>query len=191
MTDERSLEPNHTEQDEQPTPEVAAQAEQDVMDQQPAPEAQEPGGIHETGAAPATDQALARSDTIDEDATSDDRLISLLNYVSQLFIPFILPVIILLSESNKKRPFQRYHAVQSLGWALAVTILAVGISIGTLIIQIIPLVGQLIGVAVLCLSPFAGLAVLGLTVYYGYQAYQGKYFRIPALTTFMEDQGWL
>jgi hypothetical protein len=28
-------------------------------------------------------------------------------------------------------------------------------------------------------------------VYYGYQAYQGKRFAIPGLTSFLRDQGWV
>src|SRR4051812_35943786 len=51
--------------------------------------------------------------TVDMEANQDDKLIALLSYVTQIIIPLIMPVIILLSESSKKRPFQRYHAVQS------------------------------------------------------------------------------
>jgi hypothetical protein len=55
---------------------------------------------------------------VDQLADSDDRLIALLSYVTQLLLPVIMPIIVLLSESSKKRPFQRYHAVQSLALTL-------------------------------------------------------------------------
>src|SRR3712207_5229728 len=68
--------------------------------------------------------------TVDTAATPDDRLIALLSYLTQVFIPLVMPVIVLLSESSKTRPFQRYHAVQSLGLALlfGAAILALSIS---------------------------------------------------------------
>lgn len=184
-TNERSPDTVHeeveTEQTEASMPSPAASDESTSTGGQDATATPEEGLVSER----------TRVVTRDADVTSDDRLIALLCYVSQLIVPFILPVIVLLSESNKKRPFQRYHAVQSLGLALALTFIAVALTLGTMVVQIVPLVGQLIGLGVLCLSPFAGLAVIGLAVYYGYQAYQGKYVKIPALTAFMQDQGWL
>src|SRR5512137_204458 len=50
---------------------------------------------------------LMQNTTVDVLADSDDRLIALLSYVTQILIPVIMPIIVLLSESSKKRPFQR------------------------------------------------------------------------------------
>jgi len=127
----------------------------------------------------------------DPAANADDRLIALLSYATQAFIPFIMPIIVLLSESSKKRPFQRYHAVQSL--ALSAIVIAVGVfmSISTAILQVIPVIGFIVGLILFCLTPIAYLMFLVAICYYGYQAYQGKRFAIPGLTTFLHDQGWL
>lgn len=128
---------------------------------------------------------------VDPMADRDDRLIAMLSYATQIVIPVIMPAIVLLSESSKNRPFQRYHAVQSL--ALAVVFMAAGaaVGLGTLVLQLIPLIGWVVGLLVLCLSPIAYLMAVVALLYYGYQAYQGKRFAIPGLTSFLRDQGWL
>ena len=129
--------------------------------------------------------------TVDPAADKDDRLIALLSYVTQIFIPLVMPVIVLLSESSKKRPFQRYHAVQSLALYLLFIALAGAVAIGTALLQVIPVVGFLVGFAVLCLSPIAFFMGVIALVYYGAQAYQGKRFSIPGLTSTLRDQGWI
>ncbi len=105
-----------------------------------------------------------------------------------------MPVIVLLSESSKRRSFQRYHAVQSL--ALSVVFMAFGAAVifGTAFLSIVPFVGwifSVVGVLLLCLSPLAVIMVWMALGFYGYQAYQGKRFAIPGLTSFLYDQGWL
>jgi uncharacterized membrane protein len=130
--------------------------------------------------------------SVDSTASNDDRLIALLCYVSQIIVPLILPILVLISESSKKRPFQRFHAVQSLALTSVFVIGALLVSVGLVIIQIIPLIGQLIGfLAIFCLAPIAGLMALIALVYYGVQAYQGKRFSVPGLTSFLQDQGWI
>lgn len=135
---------------------------------------------------------LTQNSQVDSLADSDDRLIAMLSYVTQLVLPVIMPIIVLLSESSKKRPFQRYHAVQSL--ALVVVFWGVFIlaSVGIGIIQIIPFLGWFIGIfAFFCISPLYFLGGIALMLYYGYQAYKGRRFAIPGLTSFLRDQGWL
>lgn len=128
---------------------------------------------------------------IDPEANSDDRLISLLTYASQIFIPLVMPIIILVSESSKKRPFQRYHAVQSLALSLLFMGLFVAGSIGAAIASMVPFVGWVVGLALVCLMPIGFMMALVSMIYYGYQAYQGKRFAIPGLTSFLKDQGWI
>lgn len=135
---------------------------------------------------------LLQQPEIDPLADSDDRLIALLSYVTQLLLPVIMPLIVLLSESSKKRPFQRYHAVQSLALVMVFWGIFLLASITVGIIQIIPVLGWLIGImAFLCLTPLYFLGGIGLLLYYGYQAYRGRRFAIPGLTSFLKDQGWL
>ena len=132
-----------------------------------------------------------RDAAVDPEADSDDRLIALLCYVTQMVIPLVMPVLVLLSESSKKRPFQRFHAVQSLALVSLFVLVSLLVTIGTAIISIIPVVGWLIGLTVLCLSPIAVLMGYFAVGYYGFQSYLGKRFGIPGLTSFLKDQGWL
>jgi uncharacterized membrane protein len=164
----------------------------------PAAESTAVERIVSTAASQASEAATAFSQgqltqqgQIDPLADSDDRLIGLLSYVTQLIIPVVMPLIVLLSESSKKRPFQRYHAVQSLAFTMVFwSVFLLGwIAVG--IIQIIPLIGVLIGFMAACLTPiywFGGALVM---LYYGYKAYKGYRFAIPGLTSFLVDQKWL
>jgi len=98
---------------------------------------------------------------------SNDKLWAALSYPIG-----IIAVVILLVESMKERPFQKYHAVQ----ALAVNVILVVLSIvlgWTVVLACVPLLLWLV------------------TLYWAYQAYQGEYFEIPGLTTFLKGQGWL
>jgi uncharacterized membrane protein len=128
---------------------------------------------------------------VDPEASSDDRLIALLSYGSQIFIPLIMPLIILISESSKKRPFQRYHAVQSLALSLAFMGVFAAAGMGAAIASFVPFIGWAVGFAAICLTPILYMMGVIAMIYYGYQAYQGKRFAIPGLTTFLKDQGWI
>lgn len=124
---------------------------------------------------------------VDTSADNDDRLVSLLCYV----VPVLLPVIVMFSESSQKRPFQRYHAVQSLGLSGFMVVLGIVLSIATAILQIIPVVGMIGGALMFCLSPILFLMAVVAAFYYGFQAYHGKRFAIPVVTNFLVNQGWL
>ena len=146
--------------------------------------------------AGAAAEALRRGEfmhgaAVDPDASSDDRLIALLAYISQAFVPIIMPIIVLLSESSKQHPFQRYHAVQALALTIAFMMVGVAAMVGIIIVQIVPFIGAMIGLAVLCMTPVAFVMYFIAMVYYGFQAYQGNRFAIPGLTPFLQDQGWL
>ena len=134
---------------------------------------------------------LLQNSEIDPLADNDDRLIALLSYATQIIIPVIMPAIVLLSESSKKRPFQRYHAVQSLAFAVVFWGLLVLAGIGTAVIQVVPLIGFLIGLMMACIVPLAWFAQAILLLYYGFQAYKGRRFAVPGLTSFLRDQNWL
>lgn len=128
----------------------------------------------------------------DETATSEDKLIALLCYWSQIVMPFVMPVIVLLSESGKRRAFQRHHAVQSLGLTGAVIGLFLLGSMGIIALNIIlPPIGFLVGILALCLSPIAYFMVLTAYLFYGWQSNKGKLFSIPVLSQFLRQNGWL
>ena len=109
-----------------------------------------------------TEQSLPQVDSTD--ITSDDKLWALLSY---LFTPLV-PLIVLLMEEKKNRPFLRYHAIQSLAFGVVMMITYV-IVIGC------------------CLSP---IYLVG-AIYYGIQAYNGEYATIPFLTDFCKQQKWM
>ena len=128
---------------------------------------------------------------VDPTADHDDRLIALLCYVTQVLIPLVMPVIVLLSASSKKRPFQRFHAIQSLALSLTFILFGLLMGIGSTIIALVPVIGWLVVSVVFCLSPLLALMGFLALAYYGYQAYQGKRFAIPGLTSFLQDQNWI
>lgn len=131
------------------------------------------------------------SATIDREADGDDRLIALLCYVTQVLIPLVMPILTLVSASGKKRPFQRFHAIQSLALSLAFILFGLLMGVGSAIMAFVPVIGWLITAVFVCLTPLLVLIAFLALVYYGYQAYQGKRYAIPGLTSFLQDQDWI
>ncbi|PKO23852.1 MAG: hypothetical protein CVU38_01910 [Chloroflexi bacterium HGW-Chloroflexi-1] len=103
--------------------------------------------------------------------TSDDKLWALLAYV---FSP-IIPIVVLLLEDKKGRPFIKAHNAQ----ALAAGVVAMAIVI---VVGVIPVVQ--------CVTPLLGLAAWVLLIYWGIQAYNGNYVTIPVITDFVKQRGW-
>jgi uncharacterized membrane protein len=130
---------------------------------------------------------FVRDAVVDPAADSDDRLVGLLNYV----VPVLLPAIVLISESSEKRPFQRFHAVQSLGLSAAMILVGIVVGLVSMILGVIPVINIIAAIALFCLTPILFLMAIVAAVYYGVQAYQGKRFTIPGVTNFLINQGWL
>jgi uncharacterized membrane protein len=101
------------------------------------------------------------------EATSDDKLWAALAYV---FTP-IVPIILLLMQEKKTRPYIRAHNAQALAWGIAFYIVVAITS------------AFLIG---LCIWPLG----LILQIYWAYRAYQGNMINIPVITNFVKKQGW-
>ncbi len=102
------------------------------------------------------------------DVTSDDKLWGLLEY---LLTP-IVPIIVLLMEDKKNRPFLRAHTAQALALGIVLWILN-GILIPVFFIG--------------CVTT---IITVGIVIYYGLKAYRGETFSIPVLTDFVKKQGW-
>ncbi len=100
--------------------------------------------------------------------TSDDKLWALLSYI----LTPLVPIIVLLLEEKKNRPFIKFHAMQAL--VLGIVLLVVNIILSFVIIG-------------LCTS----VLTLVLLIYYGIKAYQGEYIEIPVVTNFVKNQGWV
>ena len=104
---------------------------------------------------------------ITPEITSEDKLWAMLAYV---FSP-IVPIILMLIEDKKDRPYIKEHNVQALVVGVLNAILAIPLS-ATIILACIPMLIWLV------------------MLYWGYQAYQGNSIEIPLITKFVKDQGW-
>ena len=91
--------------------------------------------------------------------TSDDKLWALLAYV---FSP-IIPIVLMLMEDKKNRPFIKAHNAQAL----------------------------ILGIITVVTSGFCvGILVWFYQIYLGFKAYQGEYVEVPVITNFVKGQGW-
>lgn len=99
--------------------------------------------------------------------TSDDKLWAALAYI---FSPLV-PIIIILMEDKKDRPFIKAHNAQALVVGLLNLVLGTVLSF-TIILACVPLL------------------VWFALLYWGYKAYQGEYLEIPVVTNFVKNQGW-
>lgn len=134
----------------------------------------------------STDEGMAASPQAPAPGvTESDRLMAAVAYASQVFLPVIVPAIMLLAEENKKRDFQRYHAIQSLGFLVAATIYEVLASI------VFCGLSTITGGCLACITWVLFLVPVIPAFYYAYMAYQGLYFDIPILTDFLVQNRWL
>ena len=112
--------------------------------------------------------------------SENDKLMALLAYV---FSPLTAGIFLLL-DSTKQSPFLMFHSKQALGIGAANIIISILITIvGTVLATVTCGLG--------CLLNLIPLAIWVMQIYYGIQAYNGKYFDIPYLSQFMRQQGWL
>jgi len=103
------------------------------------------------------------------EVTSDDKLWALLAYV----LTPLVPIIILLMEDKKNRPFIRAHNAQALAWGL------VNVVGGTILSSVL----------FFCFG-LPSILIWAVGVYWGIQAYNGKVVEIPLITNFVKNQGW-
>ena len=108
------------------------------------------------------EEEMVGAPVVGEEITTDDKLWALLSW---LLWP--IAIIVLLLEDKKERPFIKYHAVNSLAYAVVWAI------VGTLTVGCV--------------------GVLGLiyVIYLAIQAYQGQWVEVPFITNFCKNQGWV
>ena len=114
---------------------------------------------------PITEEPMSSMEGI----TDDDKLWAFLAYV---FTP-IVPIILMLMEDKKNRPFIKAHNAQALAWGV---INVVG---GTILSSVL----------FFCLGA-PSIIIWAVGVYWGWQAYQGQEVTIPFVTDFVKQQGW-
>jgi uncharacterized membrane protein len=104
---------------------------------------------------------------VNPEVTSDDKLWALLAYI----LSPIVPIIIMLMEDKKNRPYLKAHNMQALIMGIVIVLLSI-----------------LIGWTVIlgCIPFFVWLVM----IYWGIQAYQGKYVTIPVVSDWCKKQGW-
>lgn len=108
---------------------------------------------------------------IDPNVTSDDKTWALLSY---LFTPLV-PIILLLIEDKKNRPFLKAHYPQALVWGVVWYLLATILGITVILLPV---------------SCIIGLAAFVFNIIWGIKAYKGEYVQIPVITDFVKKQGW-
>ncbi len=102
------------------------------------------------------------------EVTSDDRLWALLSF---LLTPLV-PLIVMLMEDKKARPFLKYHAVPTLVFGIVEAVV-----LGLL--ALIPIVG--------CFTPLVYI----VNIVWGVKANKGEKVDIPVITEFCKQQGWM
>lgn len=122
------------------------------------------------------------------DINDNDKLMAALSY----FLTPIVPVIVLLVETMKARPYQRYHAVQALGLFGAEMVFIIFVCVLATICNVLgTLTGGILNLLSCILFPLF-FAPLIIVIYYAIIAYaKPAYFEIPVVTQFMKRQGWL
>jgi uncharacterized membrane protein len=119
-------------------------------------------------------------------STSDDRLMSMLAWLTMVVLQLpIVSAIQLLSTNTKDRPFQRHHAVTSLLFYAAGIVYEI---VAGILYTILGTVTLGCGFACLWVIFFVPHA---LALYYGLQAYNGKLLELPVLSNFGRQQKWL
>ena len=98
------------------------------------------------------------------EVNDNDRLIVALDYI---LMP-VLPLVLLLIEDQREKPFIKAHNAQAL------------------VMGIILLLAELI-FGITCIVPFITVII---RLYLAYQAFQGLEVNIPGVTEFVKNQGW-
>ncbi len=102
------------------------------------------------------------------ETSSDDRLWGLLSF---LLTPLV-PIIAILMEDKKNRPFIKHNAISALLLGVAEVVLGG-------ILGLIPIIQ--------CFVPLLWI----INIIYALKANKGEYVDVPVLTAFARNQGWL
>jgi uncharacterized membrane protein len=105
---------------------------------------------------------------VNTEINDQDRLMAALAWIL-----FPVGIAILFVENMKNRPFQKYHAINSLAfWAVFFVVMSI--------------------ISVVTFGCGSILFVLGfISLYWAYQAYQGVWVEVPMLTDFIKKQSWV
>lgn len=107
---------------------------------------------------------MTENNFVDPNISSDDKTWALLSY---LFTPLI-PIILLLMDDKKNRPYLKSHYPQALAWGVVM-----------IVINVLPIIGQL-----------AWAVAFVMNIIWGIKAYNGEQVTIPVISDFVKKQGW-
>ena len=113
-----------------------------------------------------------------------NRLLAGLCHVSQIVLPAVLPVILLVIEETKGDAFLRHHAIHSLGLLLASVVYYAAAAI-------VYVAGSAVVPCLTCVLWGIFLLPPAILIYYGVLAFQGKEIEVPWLTEFLQRSDWL
>lgn len=116
--------------------------------------------------------------------SENEKLLAGLSYLSQILVPAVLPVILLLAEETKRSTFLRHHAVHSLALLVATIIY----ELAALLVYVVI---SLVVPCLVCMAWILFLVPVGVLVYYGVKAFLGNYVDIPYLTKFLVGNSWV
>jgi uncharacterized membrane protein len=138
--------------------------------------------VFDTATPPSNPAPLATA----SQASDEDRLMAALAWVSMVILQIpVVSLVLLLSQNNKNRPFQRYHAVTSIMFWVVAFVYEVLAGIAFTILSIISF-----GLLALCLWVIFFLPHLA-AIYYAVLAYQGREPEIPFISRGARDQHWV
>jgi uncharacterized membrane protein len=109
----------------------------------------------------------------DPNITSEDKTWAMLSYL----LGIIFPIIILLMEDKKNRPFLKAHYFQALAYWIVAGVVS---AIFSLITYSMSFAG---GAFIIVLAAIPAII-------WGLKANDGEYVEIPVITEFIKNQGW-
>ena len=168
--------------------------EAEVEEPQEAGSGEAPSAVGEEETGQAVEEETAPLAPVNEatevatvsEVSSDDRLLSVLMWVSMVLLQLpLLSAVLLFIEPSKSRPFQRHHAVSSIiFWVVALIYEGAAMIVFT-ILSIISLGCLAVCGWVIFLLPHL------LALYYALKAFNGNEVEIPYITEFAKRQGWI
>ena len=119
-----------------------------------------------------------------ESTTENERLLGGLCYISQILVPLLMPLVVLLTDEARQSQFLRYHAVHSLALLAVSFVYSLFAGFGTLLMVIV-------AGCLLCFAWVLFLPPLIMMIYYGWQAFVGRAPVIPWVTETLQNQNLL
>jgi uncharacterized membrane protein len=115
---------------------------------------------------------------------ANERTLGSLCYVSQIIVPLVMPLAILLMDETHRSHFLRHHAAHALA-LMALTVLYY------LLVALVWVIIALVGGCLACMAAVAVVPPILALIYYGWQAYSGRAPTVPWLTDLLLRNGLL